>query len=95
LRIRAEFTNGAISALLAWRHMTPGDLRYSTSYTRTLPAQDREAVLWKSWIEAPARDALENILPGLERQNNIPALYTYRTPEELLELSGVASEKRI
>jgi hypothetical protein len=95
LRIRAEFSNGLISALLAWRHMVPGERRYSTNYTRPLPAHGREAVLWRSWIETPAREALENILPGLERRNNIPALYTYRTPEELRELSDVTSEKWI
>ena len=95
LSIRAEFTNGLISALLSWRHMTPGDRRYVTTYTRPLPAQDREAVLWKSWIETPAHEALENIWPGLERRNNIPALYTYRTLEELRDLSAVTSERCI
>lgn len=94
LRIQAEFTNGLISALLVWRHMTPGDLRHIGSYTRPLPNHHREAILWKAWIETPAREALENIFPGLERRNNIPALYTYRTPEELRELSDVTSEMR-
>lgn len=92
LRIRAEFTNGLISALLAWRHMTPGDLRHTANYTRPLLTHDREAVLWKSWIETPAREALESIFPGLERGNNIPALYMYRTTEELRELSKATSE---
>src|SRR5262249_55156595 len=92
LRIRAEFTNGVISALLSWRHMAPGDRRYMTSYVRPQPIHDREAILWKSWIETPAREALENIWPGLERRNNIPALHTYRTLEELRELSDVTSE---
>jgi hypothetical protein len=92
LKIRPEFTNGLISALLSWSHMAPGDRRYLKNFTRPLPAHDRDAVLWKSWIETPAREALENILPGLERRNNIPALYTYRTPEELRELSDVTSE---
>jgi hypothetical protein len=95
LKIRAEFTNGLISALLVWSHMAPGDRRYVTNYTRPLPANSREAVLWKSWIEMPAREALENIFPGLERHNNIPALYTYRSMDELRELSDVTSEKRI
>jgi len=95
LRIQAEFTNGLISALLSWRHMAPGDLRHTGFYTRPLPNHHKEAVLWKAWIETPAREALENILPGLERRNNIPALYTYRTPEELLELSDVTIEERI
>ncbi len=95
LRIRAEFTNGLISALVAWRHMTPGETRHITNYTRSLPTHDRESVLWKSWIETPARDALENILPGLECRNLIPALYTYRTQDELRELSDVTSEATI
>jgi hypothetical protein len=95
LRIQAEFTNGLISALLAWRHMAPDDRRYITGYTRPLPTHHQQAVLWKSWIEMPAREALENIFPGLESQNNIPALYTCRTSEELHELSNVMSERRI
>ncbi len=95
LSIQAEFTNGLISAVMAWRHMAPGDRRHIANYTRALPAQNREAVLWKSWIETPAREALENILPGLVRQNNVPALYTYRTPDELRELSDVTSEALI
>jgi hypothetical protein len=52
-------------------------------------------VLWKLWVEMPVREALESILPGLERQNRIPALYTYRTIEELRELSEVTSERPI
>ena len=95
MKLQAEFSNGLISALLSWRQMTPGDARLITSYTRPLPDREREAALWKEWIETPAHDALEYIYPGLERRNNIPALYTYRTPEELRELSEVASEARI
>jgi hypothetical protein len=95
LKMQAEFTNGVVSALLGWRHMSPQGLRYLTNYTRPLLTHDREAALWNAWIETPAREALENIFPGLERQNHIPSLYTYRTPEELLDLSGVASEARI
>ena len=89
---QAEFTNGLISALLAWRHMAPGDARRIASYTRPLPNHHRDAVAWKVWIETPAREALEEIWPGLERRNQVPALYTYRTPEELRDLSEVASE---
>ncbi|MEO7650478.1 MAG: hypothetical protein ABIZ80_08405 [Bryobacteraceae bacterium] len=95
LRLQPECTNGLISALLSWRHMAPEDRRYSATYTRPLPPRDRDAVLWRAWVETPAREALENIFPGLERQNRIPALYTYRTREELLELSEAASEARI
>lgn len=93
LRIQAEFTNGLISALLVWRHMAPCDLRHIGSYTRPLPVHHKEAILWKVWIETPARDAIENLLPGLERSNRIPALYTYRTPDELHELSAVMMEE--
>jgi hypothetical protein len=95
MRIQAEFTNGLISAVMAWRHMAPGDVRHITNYTRPLPVRDQDGVLWKAWIAAPARDALENISPGLESRNNIPALYTYRTPEELHELSKVPCEEPI
>jgi hypothetical protein len=94
LGIRGEFTNGLTSALLAWRHMAPGDLRHLSNYTRPLPVHDRDAVLWSTWIELPAREALETVFPGLERRNNIPALYTYRTREELREMSEVTSEAR-
>jgi hypothetical protein len=95
LRIQSEFTNGVISALLSWRHMAPGDARYLRTYTLPSPAQDGNRALWETWIETPVREALENVYPGLESRNRIPALYTYRTPEELRELSGAAREERI
>jgi hypothetical protein len=87
LKMRDEFINGLISALLAWRHMAPVDLRYINDYTRPLATHDRQAVLWNQWIETPAREALANVFPGLERRNNIPSLYTFRTSEELGSLS--------
>src|SRR5262249_47751970 len=95
LRMREEFSNGLISALMAWRQMAPGESRYSTKYTRPLAGSGRESILWRSWIESPAREALEEILPGLERAGRIPALYTCRTMDELRELSGALSEERI
>jgi hypothetical protein len=91
MRIHAEFTNGLISALLTWRHMAPGDGRYIGNYTRALLTHDQQAVRWNSWIETPAREALETVWPGLDISNNVPALYSYRTPEELAELSAVAA----
>jgi hypothetical protein len=95
MKMQAEFRNGLISALLVWRHMAPGDLRHLVHYSRPLPAPDPNAVLWKAWVEAPTRDALENIFPGLDRANRIPALYSYRTAEELREMSEVSSGQRI
>jgi hypothetical protein len=95
MKMQAEFSNGLISALLVWRHMAPGDLRHLIHYTRPLPARDPNAVLWNAWIEAPAREALENVFPGLDRGNRIPALYSYRTAEELREMSDVTSGLRI
>ena len=95
LRTQPEFTNGLISALLSWRHMSPGDRRHIGPYLRPLPNHHPDAALWKIWIETPAREALENIWPGLESRNHIPALYTYRTPEELRDLSDVTCEERI
>jgi hypothetical protein len=92
LRIKSEFTNGLISALLAWRHMAPGDARYLRPYTQPLPAHDPKKVLLDSWIGTPARQALECLYPGLESRNRIPALYTCRTYEELRELSGESCE---
>jgi len=62
-------------------------LRYINDYTRPLATHDRQAVLWNQWIETPAREALANVFPGLERRNNIPSLYTFRTSEELGSLS--------
>jgi hypothetical protein len=92
LRLQNEFTNGLISALLSWRHMAPGDVRHLRTYTQPLPAHDRRKVLCETWIGKPAREALQNLYPGLERRNRIPSLYTYRTPEELRELSGATCE---
>ncbi len=82
LKIQDEFTNGLLSALLAWRHMAPEDARYVRVYT------GHGTALWKEWVAAPVRDALDNILPGLLEQNRIPALYSYRTHDELCRLSG-------
>jgi hypothetical protein len=82
LEIQDGFTNGLVSAALAWRHMAPEDTRYVRVYT------GHGTALWKEWIAAPVRDALDNILPGLREQNQIPALYSYRTHEELCRLSS-------
>jgi hypothetical protein len=83
LNMRDEFVNGLISALLVWRHMAPNDVRYIKDYTRPLASHDRQAVLWKEWIESPAREALTNIFPELERRNAIPSLYSFRRWEAL------------
>lgn len=80
-----EFTNGLISALMAWRHMAPEDRCETAPYISAKPQ-------WKEWIEVPVRDAFENIFPGLNRLNNIPSLYTYRTREQLLRLSAMMDE---
>jgi hypothetical protein len=88
LKIRNEFTNGLISALLAWRHMAPEDTRYIAMYTQRQASQSREAVLWNDWIATPIRHALDDVFAGLQRRNNIPALYTYRTQDELRRLSA-------
>jgi hypothetical protein len=87
LKMRDEFIDGLISALLVWRHMAPDDSRYINDYTRPLATHDRQAILWNQWIETPAREALANFFPGLERRNNIPSLYTFRTSDELSRLS--------
>lgn len=87
LRMRDEFVNGLISALLVWRHMAPNDVRHINKYTGSTAANNGQAGLWKQWIETPARDALANFFPGLERRNNIPSLYAFRTSEELGRLS--------
>src|SRR5579871_755562 len=88
LKMRDEFVNGLISALMAWRSMAPEDAHYGAPYLRPLPSQDRHAALWRDWIETPARDALQNIYPGLERRNLIPSLYTFRTIDELKHSAG-------
>ncbi len=87
LKMRDEFNNGLISALLVWRHMAPGDLRYLKNYMRPLTDHGLQAVLWNQWIDTPAREALDDFFPGLERRNNIPSLYSFRTSEELDHLS--------
>lgn len=95
MRIQSEFSNGVISALLAWRHMAPADRRYAGAYTRPLPNHHQDALLWKAWIETPSREALETFYPGLDDQNRIPALYTYRSLEEFRNLTALAGEERI
>ncbi len=92
LKMKDEFVNGFISALMAWRNMAPEDVRYSGTYLRPLSAGDRQATLWKEWIETPAHEALEQIYPGLERRNLIPSLYSFHTWEELKRSAGEAGE---
>jgi hypothetical protein len=84
LKMQDVTTNGAISALMAWRHMQPGQPRYLEPYQDS-PREKGE--LWNNWVQMPARHALANIYPGLERSTRIPALYTFRTLTELDELS--------
>jgi hypothetical protein len=91
LKIHDEFTNGLLSALMAWRHMAPEDVRYTRLYTGPQPGHG--TALWQEWIAAPVRDALGNIFPGLREQNHIPALYSYRTHEELCQLSAGTRQK--
>jgi len=99
LKLQDVFINGLISALMAWRHMAPADEREIAPYLRLQPGMQprsrAEQALWKAWIETPARDALHDISPGLQLRNNIPALYTYRTHEELCRLSAAANGVQI
>lgn len=90
LKLYDEFRNGMISGVLVWKHMAPKDVAWIDTYTS--PQRDRsgDGLMWGHWVMTPAREALENVYPGLERQNRIAALYTYRTPEELLRLSATA-----
>ncbi len=89
LKLYDEFTNGMISALLAWRHMAPEDTGYIGAYTRMQTDRATDGLLWSYWVVTPARDALANVYAGLERRNNIAALYTYRTEDELRCFSAV------
>jgi hypothetical protein len=92
LRLRDEFINGMTSALMAWRHMAPEDVQYIETYTGPQPDCSTDELLWNHWIATPAREALKDFLPGLRLRNNVPALYTYRTPGELRQLSAASSE---
>jgi hypothetical protein len=83
LKMKDEFVNGFVSALMAWRNMAPEDVRYSGTYQRPLSATDRQAALWKDWILTPAQETLLEIYPGLERRNLIPSLYSFRTWDDL------------
>ncbi len=85
LKLRDEFTNGVISALMAWRHMAPEDSQYTEAYVR--PRLDGDGLVWNQWVTAPCREALDDIFPGLKLRNKIPALYTYRTQGELARLT--------
>ncbi len=92
LKRRDEFTNGLISALMAWRHMAPDEVRYTRLYTGAPPAPG--PAVWEEWVARPVREAVNNIFPGLRERNQIPALYTYRTNDELSRLSAGTGENR-
>ena len=83
LQLRDEFVNGVLSAILAWRHMAPEDKLLLPRYTEPSQAIDH----WENWVRHPVAYALHSIFPGLERRNNIPAFYTWRSSEELVALS--------
>ena len=82
LMLRDEFVNGVISATLAWRHMAPEDRFLLPGYTEPSLASEH----WANWVQHPVAYALAAIFPGLERRNNIPALYSWRTSDELIAL---------
>ncbi|HEU5020676.1 MAG TPA: hypothetical protein VFT60_02260 [Bryobacteraceae bacterium] len=79
LKLHDEFTNGLISAVLAWRHMAPRDAQHIETYTTPEKRRDGDGLFWRYWISTPAREAVEEVYPGLERENRIASLYTYRT----------------
>ncbi|HVW08066.1 MAG TPA: hypothetical protein VHC90_05765 [Bryobacteraceae bacterium] len=83
LQFHDEFTNGMISAVLAWHHMVPRDVDRIETYTTAEKKREGDGLFWRYWIATPAREALEEVYPGLERQNRIASLYSYRTVEEL------------
>lgn len=89
--IQDEFTNGVISALMAWRHMAPEDLRdigpYVSERNYRQTGHRKEEIIWNDWIAIPARKAIADIFPGLDRRNRIPALYSYRTHDELVRFA--------
>jgi hypothetical protein len=89
LKLRDEFVNGMLSAVLAWRQMAPRDTEHIETWTSPEKKREGDGLFWRYWVAAPAREAVEEIYPGLERQNRIASLYTYRTMEELHRLSAM------
>jgi hypothetical protein len=76
------FTNGFISALLAWKHMAPADEPWVARFTRPFSGAVSSAI-WDKFAAAPALAALESILPGLLRNNAVAKLFAFQTGAEL------------
>ena len=96
--VRQTFTNGLTSALLAWRSMAPDDESYVRPYLEpATPAAAGEpwgdAELWNDMVAAPADEALRRIYPGLEANNRIASVYSYRTRVELASLAHPGREE--
>lgn len=89
LQLYEEFTNGLISALLAWHHMVPRNVEHTETYTSPENKREGDGLFWRHWIAEPAREAMEEIYPGLDRQNRIASLYLYRTTDELRKLAAM------
>jgi hypothetical protein len=89
LKLHDEFTNGMLSAVLAWHQMAPRDVEHIETYTSPEKKREGDGLFWRYWVATPAREAVEEIFPGLERRNRIASLYTYRTMEELHRLSAM------
>ena len=91
---RPSFTNGVISALLAWRSMAPDDTKLLNLYLQT-ETGGAEAVLWNEMVARPAAEALHNIYPGLEANNQIARVYSYRTLAAFQELARKGREESV
>lgn len=88
MNLRDGFRNGLVSALMAWQHMAPLDKQLLRIYLSPEPPVKTSKQLWTSWIVEPARRAMEDIFPGLNRAGKIGHLYRYLTWSELEALAG-------
>ena len=82
------FTNGFISALMAWKHMVPTDELWGARYTQPFSGANFPAK-WQEFAAGPARAAFDTILPGLLKNNAVAKLFAFHTTAELRQLAGI------
>ena len=82
------FTNGFVSALMAWKHMVPTDELWGARYTRPFSGANSPAT-WQQFAAGPAQAAFDTLLPGLLKNNAVAKLFTFRTNAELRQLAGI------
>lgn len=74
---RRAFSNGAVSALLAWRDMVPDDAIFS-SYTLESGGEH-----WDDLVRGPVAAALSRIYSGLHSRQRMGCIFRYLSWDEL------------